>query len=144
MNLMIEWPGRCQHCDEPIEDWTDAGLHEGDWIHKTCFAERRMVATQLGRDLPLLRSPLERASQLELPMLLFLLMFHFGLGGVLAGWVTLTQFPDQATTAYILLTVGIVVPLIGLIGVALNIVSRRRLESIRHAIDGGGGWQPGR
>ena len=70
-------------------------------------------------------------------------MFHFGLGGAVAGWIMLDQDQSQSL-AIALLVVGIVVPTIGLAGVALNIISRRRIELIRQDLDAVGGWRPGR
>jgi hypothetical protein len=84
----------------------------------------------------------ERGRLLELPMLIFLLMFHFGLGAAVAGWIMIDQDQTPGTGA-ILLVIGLVVPLIGVAGVALNIISRRRIEMIRQAVDTGGGWKPG-
>jgi hypothetical protein len=75
-------------------------------------------------------------------MLLFLLMFHFGLGFAVIGWLMVSQFDDS--DGNILLAVGIVTPLIGIAGVALNIVARRRIELIRQALELQGGWKPGR
>ena len=39
---------------------------------------------------------------------------------------------------------GLVVPVIGLTGVAFNILSRHRIELIRQELDLQGGWKPGR
>jgi hypothetical protein len=119
-----------------------AGLHDGRWIHKACYTDERREKLQRGVDLPALRPPTERGKQLEWPMLTFLLMFHFGLGGIIAGWLLLTQ-DRYETTAAVLIAIGIIVPLIGLAGVALNIVSRRRIEMVRQALDVAGGWKPG-
>lgn len=141
--MRVEWPGRCKSCGEAIVEWADAGLLERRWIHKACFIERRRRAQERGEELPELRSPAERSSQLELPMLIFLLMFHFGLGAAVAGWIMLEQ-DGSASTAAILLAVGIVTPLIGVAGVAINIVSRRRIELVRRALELHGGWKPGR
>src|SRR5688500_8631308 len=140
--MMVEWPGRCRSCQHPIDEWANAGLHEGRWVHKACYADERREALQRGRDLAELRPPTDRGKQLEWPMLTFLLMFHFGLGGVIAGWLMLTQ-DRYETTAAVLIVLGIVVPLIGLIGVALNVVSRRRIEIVRQELELAGGWKPG-
>jgi hypothetical protein len=139
---MVEWPGRCSRCNEEIGAWPDAGFHDGRWIHKACYAKALLEAGNPDA-LPVLRSPEERSKQLELPMLIFLLMFHFGLGGALAGWILIDQ-DRSVSTAAILLAVGIVVPLIGVAGVAINIVSRRRVELIRQELLQAGGWKPGR
>jgi hypothetical protein len=139
---VVEWPGRCSRCKEVIHDWTEAGLYEGRWIHKACFSESWQEAHQRGVELPVLRPPTDRSSQLEWPMLLFLLMFHFGLGFAVIGWLMVSQFDDS--DGNILLAVGIVTPLIGIAGVALNIVARRRIELIRQALELQGGWKPGR
>ena len=141
---MIEWPARCSHCKEVIADWSATGFVDGGWIHKSCWAEMRLPAISDGGELSALRSPVERSRQLELPMLVFLLLFHFGLGAAIAGWLMLTQTYSDATAAIIVLLIGIVTPLVGVAGVAANIVSRRRIELIRQALDAGGGWKPGR
>jgi hypothetical protein len=112
-------------------------------VHKTCYAQANVEAEGKGAHLPELRSPAERGTHLELPMLIFLLMFHFGLGGAVAGWIMLDQDKSQ-NLAVALLVVGIVIPLVGLAGVAMNIISRRRIELIRQDLDAMGGWRPGR
>jgi hypothetical protein len=126
----------------PIEDWTEAGLFNRQWVHKTCYTLRWNEAHNKGTDLADLRSPVERSSQLEMPMLLYLLLFHFGLGFAVIGWIMIDQ--DQSPDiGIILLVVGIIVPLVGLAGVALNIISRRRIELIRRELELAGGWKPG-
>lgn len=97
-----------------------------------------------GSELPDLRSPVERSSQLELPMMVSLLLFHFGLAAAVAGWFLLTQTDQSRTAGILLLVFGLIVPLIGAAGAAANIVSRRRIELIRHDLDLSGGWKPGR
>jgi len=139
---MVEWPGRCSRCKEVILDWTDAGLYDKRWIHKSCFSESWLEANARGVELASLRDPTARSAQLEWPMLLFLLMFHFGLGIAVIGWLMVSQF-DYASGNPILV-IGIVTPVIGIAGAALNIVSRRRIELIRQALDLQGGWKPGR
>jgi len=138
----MEWPGRCSRCKEVIADWNDAGLYQKRWIHKACFSEVWLEARNQGVELPELRDPTVRSSQLEGPMLLFLLMFHFGLGIAAIGWIMISQFDDPGGNP--ILAVGLIVPLIGVIGVALNVISRRRIELIRQALDLQGGWKPGR
>ena len=140
---MLEWPGRCAFCSETIEDWTEAGLYDRQWTHKACYTARWNEARNAGTDLPDLRSPIERSSQLEMPMLLFLLLFHFGLGFAVIGWIMIDQ-EESPDLGVILLVAGVIVPLIGLAGVALNIISRRRIELIRRELDLAGGWKPGR
>ena len=141
MAVMVEWPGRCSNCGEAIEDWSGAGLLGKRWVHKTCYTGHWNQAHSRGETPPELQSPVERGRLLELPMLLFLLMFHFGLGAAVAGWIMIDQDQTPGTGA-VLLVIGIVVPLIGVAGVALNILSRRRIELIRQAVDGRGGWKP--
>jgi hypothetical protein len=143
MIAMVEWPGRCERCRQPIEDWADAGLNGNRWTHKACFQETRQEAHARGRDVLPLRSPEERSKLLEWPMLAFLLMFHFGLGGALAGWLLLNQNRSEDVAA-VLLAFGIIVPLIGIAGTVVNIVSRRRIEMVRQALEVAGGWKPGR
>jgi hypothetical protein len=141
--MMVEWPGRCGSCDRPIEDWSDAGFHQKRWVHKACFTEQWNQAHSRGETPPELQSPTDRGKLLELPMFIFLLMFHFGLGGAVAGWIMIDQdqTPDLGA---LLMVIGIVVPLIGVAGIALNIISRRRIEIVRQAVDARGGWKPGR
>ncbi len=141
--MMIEWPGRCGYCKEAIEDWTEAGLHDKRWLHKACYTTRWNEAHKGGADLVDLRSPIERGTQLEMPMLLFILLFHFGLGFAVIGWIMIdqSQSPDLGL---VFLVVGIIVPLIGIAGVALNIISRRRIHLIERQLDLAGGWKPGR
>lgn len=141
--MTMEWPGRCCVCNEQIEDWNDAGYQGRRWIHKSCWGENVRGATAAGKEMPPLRPPTDRSSQLELPMFVFLLLFHFGLGGAVAGWIMLTQASNE-TIGGILLVVGIITPLIGVAGIAANIISRRRIELIRHHLDTQGGWKPGR
>ena len=140
---MVEWPGRCARCKQEIGDWADAGLFDRRWVHKACYATVRSEASGNGAELPELRSPAERGTHLEMPMLIFLLMFHFGLGAAVAGWIMLDQGKSESL-AIGLMVAGIAIPLIGLAGVALNIVSRRRIELIRQDLDAIGGWRPGR
>ena len=139
---MMEWPGRCSLCKEVILDWGDAGLYEGSWLHKSCYSQLWQQANQRGEELPPLRAPTERSAHLELPMLIFLLLFHFGLGMAVFGWIMVSQFDDS--TGNWILAAGLIAPLIGIIGCALNIISRRRIELIRQALDLQGGWKPGR
>jgi hypothetical protein len=143
VNDMVEWPGRCALCDKEISDWSGAGLLDRRWVHKACYTKARSEAGAKGQTLSDLKSPAERGTHLEMPMLISLLMFHFGLGGAVAGWILLDQGKSE-NIAYLSLALGIIIPLLGIAGVALNIISRRRIESIRQALDGVGGWRPGR
>jgi hypothetical protein len=143
MMMKVEWPGRCDRCRQSIDDWADAGLHSGHWIHKACFQETRMEALEKGVELAPLGDPTDRSKQLEWPMLAFLLMFHFGLGGALAGWLMISQNRSESVAA-LLLAAGIIVPLIGVSGTVINIISRRRIEIVRQALASAGGWKPGR
>ena len=138
----MEWPGRCSRCGEPIAEWSDAGLYNKRWIHKSCYSQAWAEAQARGVELAALRTPTERSSQLELPMLIFLLLFHFGLGLGVMGWIMMSQFSND--TGIFLLVPGIVAPLVGIAGVALNIVSRRRIELVRQELELQGGWKPGR
>jgi hypothetical protein len=140
---MLEWPARCADCSNTIEDWTEAGLHDKQWIHKACYTTRWTEAHNTGKDLPDLRAPTDRGTQLDMPMLLFMLLFHFGLGFAVIGWIMIDQ--DQSPDLGVaFLVVGIIVPLIGIAGVALNIISRRRIQLIQQQLDLAGGWKPGR
>lgn len=138
---MLEWPGRCSRCQQIIEDWASAGSFAGRWIHKHCWQEE-FLASSVSTDPPALRSPLERSSQLELPMLIFLLLFHFGIGLLVMGWIMLDQ-GRYDTTGTILVAIGIITPLMGVAGIALNVAGRRRIEQIRQSLDSRGGWKPG-
>lgn len=142
MPVMVEWPGRCSSCKEQIDDWSSAGLLDRRWIHKACYTRRWNDAHSRGETPPELQSPVNRGRLLELPMLIFLLMFHFGLGAAVAGWIMIDQHQSTSTGA-LLLVIGIVVPLIGVGGVALNILSRRRIQMVQQAVDLAGGWKPG-
>jgi hypothetical protein len=141
-DVMMEWPGRCNRCKEIILDWAEAGLYGGHWVHKSCYSKDWAEARAKGIELAGLRDPTVRSSQLEWPMLGFLLLFHFGLGFAVIGWLMISQFNDSAGNP--ILIAGLITPLIGVIGIALNIVSRRRIELIRQALDLQGGWKPGR
>jgi hypothetical protein len=142
--MMLEWPGRCHTCNKQIEDWADAGLDDSRWVHKTCYTATSSEAAKRGVDLPALRSPIERSKSLEWPMLISLLFFHFGIGFGFMGWIMLTQdvTDGPASTAYILLGVGLITPILGVAGIALNIIGRRRIELVRQALDLSGGWKP--
>jgi hypothetical protein len=39
---------------------------------------------------------------------------------------------------------GMIAGLIGMAGIAVNIMSRRHIEAIRQSLDAVGGWKPGR
>ncbi len=143
MQMMVEWPGRCERCNQSIEDWADAGLSANRWIHKTCFQEMRREALNEGKDLAPLRSPEDRGKLLEWPLFGFLMMFHFGLGGAVAGWLLLTQHRSE-NIAGLLIAAGLIVPAIGVAGVVVNVMSRRRIELVRQALLTAGGWKPGR
>ncbi len=140
--MMLEWPGRCSECRRAIDDWSDAGLHDGRWVHKACFSRRFLTAHERGVELAGLRSPIERSAQLELPMIVFMLMFHFGLGGAVAGWVLLTQGNGGPAGSELIFAVGLIAGLIGAVGAAYNIASRRRIETIRQELEASGGWKP--
>ena len=128
---MVEWPGRCGSCHELISDWAGAGFSGRRWVHKSCWRE--------GQHNGSLRSPLERGVQLELPMMASLLLFHFGLATALAGWVLLTQ--GETVAGAVTLSAGLVTPLIGAAGIALTVLSRRRIELVRLDLDAHGGWR---
>ena len=140
--MKVEWPGRCSQCREEIGDWADSGYYQGHWVHKSCFSKNWQEAQARGVELAPLKSPEARSSSLELPMLIFLLMFHFGLGAAVAGWITIDQGAEQR--GIIMLAVSIAVSVIGVIGVAINVMSRTRIQSIRQALELQGGWKPGR
>jgi hypothetical protein len=139
---MLSWSARCGHCGKQVEDWSDAGLLERRWLHKACWSEIARSSDRPGRELPALRPPTERTNELELPMLVFLLMFHFGLATAVAGWLMLTR--DFVTAGVITLVIGLVTPLVGGAGIALNIVSRRQIELIRRELEAAGGWRASR
>ena len=140
---MLEWPGRCGICGLPIDDWAEAGADEKRWVHKACYSRKTIESTQKGVELPPLRSPIERSKQLEWPMLASLLLFHFGIGIAFIGWIMLTQDieTDSDPLGIGLLAVGLVMTVVGITGTALNVLSRRRIELVRHALDISGGWR---
>jgi hypothetical protein len=76
-------------------------------------------------------------------MVIYMLLFHFGLGGAVAGWILFAQGYDEAT-GIVVFPIGLIAGLIGVAGAAANIVSRRRIELIRQALEVQGGWKPGR
>ena len=137
---MVEWPGRCAQCNKEIADWADAGLLDRRWVHKTCYATARNDASNKGAELAELKSPAERGTHLEMPMLIFLLMFHFGLGAAAIGWIFIDQ-GGSVLTGSILIAIGLIVPLIGIAGAAANVVSRRRVELVRQELESAGGWR---
>jgi hypothetical protein len=141
--MMIEWPGRCSRCQGQIDAWTDAGFFGGKWIHKACYVEVRAEAERGGRKIDELREPTDRRHQLEWPMLGFLLMFHFGLGAAAIGWIIIDQ-GGSVLWGSVLIAIGLVVPLIGIAGAAVNVVSRRRVELVRQELETAGGWKPQR
>jgi hypothetical protein len=137
--LMMEWPPRCADCGQPIENWAEAGSHDGAWLHRKCWTERWRTARDRGVELRALRSPVERSRELELPMLASLLLFHFGLAVAIAGWIMLTR--DEVTVGLIALAIGVIAPVLGAAGIMLNIISRRRIEVIRQSLEARGGWK---
>ncbi len=72
-------------------------------------------------------------------MMVCLLMFHFGLGFAIAGWVLMTQ--DERLSGGLSLAFGLLAPALGLLGVAWNFEGRRRIEAIREDLERQGGWQ---
>lgn len=137
MKLKLDWPGRCSSCGETIEDWSAAATFNGGWMHKRCWRPEDSASATAD-----LRSPLDSMRQLEWPMLFFLLLFHFGLGTAVIGWIFLDQGRDEITGLG-LLAAGIITPVIGVAGVALNVLSRRHVEMIRQDLESHGGWSPG-
>jgi len=59
------------------------------------------------------------------------------------GWIFFDQGGSAAVGAT-LLVIGPVVPALGLLGAALNIIGRRRMELVRQELLTAGGWKPGR
>jgi hypothetical protein len=141
---MYQWPAKCAHCGQVIQDWADAGLYERDWLHKRCWSDMYREAHGRGRELGELRSPVDRSRQLEWPMMAFLMMFHFGLAAAVAGWFLLTQTDESRMAGMLLLVAGIVIPVAGAAGAVANIRSRRQIELIRYELETQGGWKPGR
>ena len=141
--MMLEWPGRCRICNQQIENWADAGLDQSRWVHKECYSSA--VIAQ-GAEAPALRSPVDRSKVLEWPMLVSLLFFHFGVAIGFIGWIMLTQDTTTSTDSigYLLLIIGLITPVAGIIGIALNVLSRRRIELVRQALELSGGWKPSR
>lgn len=128
----------CDHCGQAIEDFAQSGRLGGKWLHKSCWLELWRHEREQGVDLPVLTSPLE-ASPGESRVLLFALMFHFGLGLLLIGWVLLTQ--EHSTTAGVIcLAIGLVAPLIGAAGIAYSVYRRRQYEGVLAEVGGAAGW----
>ncbi len=143
---MLEWPGRCATCEKPIDDWADAGLYNKRWVHKACYATNSEAAVKSGGTIEELRSPVERSRSLEWPMLIAVLMFHFGVGIAFIGWIMLTQDIDTSkdNIGAVLLATGLIMTFGGIFGVARNIRGRRRIEFVRQALELSGGWKPSR
>jgi len=137
--LILTLPARCDHCDKPIAEWSGAGMVQSRWLHKSCWRELQRSQARSG-DAIALRAPTERSGELELPMMISLLMFHFGLAAAVAGWLLLAR--DYAFSGSITLAIGLVTPLVGAGGIVLNVISRRRFELIRQEIEAAGGWKP--
>jgi hypothetical protein len=145
MATSLEWPGRCKTCKQQIEDWADAGTTDQGWVHKACYHKTTAEATMRGLEMPPLRSPVERSRSLEWTMFTSILMFHFGIGTGFIGWIMLSQntsHTDYGLLGYVLLIAGIIIPLLGIAGIAFNILSRRRIEFVRQALELSGGWTP--
>jgi hypothetical protein len=136
----MEWPARCGKCKQPIDDWAAAGYDGGRWVHKDCWTQAN---TRAGREVANLASPLERLRELEAPMFLFILLFHFGTGAAVTGWILFAQHYDESIGS-VVFPLGMIASLIGVVGTWFNIVSRRRIELIRRTLDLEGGWKPGR
>jgi hypothetical protein len=118
----------CDHCGEIIADFNEAGRLGRKWLHKSCWLEIWREQRERGIDLPLLTSPLAPAPG-ESRVLLFALMFHFGLGLALIGWVLLTQ--ESSTTAGIIcLAIGLITPLIGVVGIVHSVYRRKQYEGV--------------
>ena len=64
-------------------------------------------------------------------------------GAAVTGWIIFAQGYDEALGS-IVFPLGLIATLVGVVGVWLNIVSRRRIELIRRTLDLEGGWKPGR
>lgn len=141
---MLEWPGKCAICSQKIDDWAEAGFFDRSWIHKSCYTEKTRRAALQGTEMPPLRSPLDRSRVLEWPMLISILLFHFGIGIGFIGWIMLTQDTQTSTDTIgaALLAIGLAMPVTGIFGVAMNIRGRRRIEHVRRALDLSGGWKP--
>lgn len=128
----------CDHCGEPISDFSQAGRLDRKWLHKQCWLALWRSEREKGVDLPVLTSPLE-ASPGESRVLLFALMFHFGLGLALIGWVLLTQ-ENSTTAGVICLAIGLIAPLIGVCGIAYSVYRRRQYEEVLAEVGGASGW----
>jgi hypothetical protein len=128
----------CDHCHEMIADFNDAGRLGKRWLHKSCWLQLWRAERERGVDLPVLTSPLG-TSPGESRVLLFALMFHFGLGLALIGWVLLTQ-EDSPVTGAICLAIGLIAPLIGVVGIAYSVYRRRQYEGVLAEIGGASGW----
>ena len=128
----------CDRCGETIADFNEAGRLSRRWLHKSCWLEIWREEREKGVDLPLLTSPLGSAPG-ESRVLLFALMFHFGLGLALIGWVLLTQ--ENSTTAGLTcLAIGFIAPLIGVVGIAHAVYRRKQYEGVLAEVQSPAGW----
>lgn len=137
LKSLFQWPPKCKVCGAQISRWTDAGVSHGNWLHKRCWLE---VAGPPARDTEPLTSPLD-ALRGGLPMIVFLLLFHFGGGAAVMGWFMISRF-DNESSGLTFLVAGLTSFFIGLGGFALEILLRTRAESVRQQLEGAGGWQP--
>lgn len=71
----------------------------------------------------------------------FALMFHFGIGLALIGWVLLTQEQTQIA-GLIILAVGAIAPVVGVLGIVYSVYRRKRYESVIAEVGGERSWTP--
>jgi hypothetical protein len=128
----------CDRCGAEIADFNSAGRLGKLWLHKSCWLETWREERARGSDLPVLSSPLVSKPR-EMAVLLFALMFHFGLGLALIGWVLISQ--EQSPVAgTIILVIGVVTPVIGVGGMVLSVYRRRQYELVLSDLGGEGSW----
>lgn len=136
---MVRWPPRCRECGRPIDDWGEAGRLREGWLHKGCWLELSRREQARGREPSILRTPLEDQSR-ELGVFVYALLFHFGIGLALMGWVLLAQ--EQPGSGLVLLVLGLVFPVVGAAGVVVSVLKLRRAQAIRRELERGGPWTP--
>lgn len=136
---MTRWPPLCDECGLPIDDWRGAGRLRSGWLHKGCWVELCRRERVHGREAAILGSPLEDHGR-ELGILLYALMFHFGVGSAIMGWVLLAQ--EEASAGLAMLIVGLVLPVAGAAGVVLRVLKLCRSQAIRRELERGEPWTP--
>ncbi|MPZ22691.1 MAG: hypothetical protein GEU28_03930 [Dehalococcoidia bacterium] len=128
----------CHRCSQPIEDYSLAGRLGKQWLHKDCWLAMWREERVRGVDLPVLTSPLA-APPREMSVMVFALMFHFGIALAMIAWVFITQ-EDDTGTGLAFLVPGVLIPMAGVLGLALSVYRRRNFEVMLHDLGRPGVW----